>query len=66
MEHIVYANKFLEEKGGLSVCLAEKEQNKPGQNMIDFPANKCEQSSQRNSLHSHYFPAIPQSKISRK
>lgn len=47
MEHNVYANKFLQEKGCLSVCSAEK-QNMPKQNMIDFPENKYEQSTQKN------------------
>lgn len=47
MVHIVYANKILQEKGCLSVCSAEK-QNMPKQNVIDFPENKYEQSTQRN------------------
>lgn len=47
MAHIVYANKFLQEKAYFSVCSAEK-QNKPEQNMIDFPVNKYEQSTQKN------------------
>lgn len=47
MARIVYANKFLQEKACVSVCSAEK-QNKPEQNMINFPVNKYEQSIQKN------------------